>query len=193
PGDLPRALAERAVLPRRKADVLVSRLRNPPRRSQHRLRGATLEPREDEVPAHVDGEDPDRDGATGAALGLPGGDRPSRRCAVLRPPRQDGEGPAVRSRGPDPRPPDRQAGVRERGRDDLLVRGHGGPPAVPRIAPRTREGDRRARQADGRRRTAEGIEGRGRPREVNRTPPGRRLPRESRADPTPDADLLPHP
>src|SRR5438094_636318 len=193
PGDLPRAVAERALLPRRAPHVLVSRLRDPARRSRHRLRGATLEPRADEVPAHVERGDPDRDDATGAALGLPGGDRPSRRCAVLRPPRQEGEGPPVRSRGPDPRPPDRQAGVRERGRDDLLVRRHGRPPAVPRTAPRTREGDRRARQDDGRRRTAEGIEGRGRPREGNRTPPGRRLPRESRADPAPDADLLPHP
>src|SRR5439155_1018824 len=106
PGDLPRAVAERALLPRRAPDVLVSRLRDPARRSRRRLRGATLEPRVDEVPAHVEGGDPDRDDATGAALGLPGGDRPSRRCAVLRPPRQEGEGPAVRSRGPDPRPPD---------------------------------------------------------------------------------------
>src|SRR5439155_1263973 len=90
PGDLPRAVAERALLPRRAPHVLVSRLRDPARRSRHRLRGATLEPRADEVPAHAERGDPDRDDATGAALGLPGGDRPSRRCAVLRPLRQEG-------------------------------------------------------------------------------------------------------
>src|SRR5207245_4291064 len=118
---------------------------------------------------------------------------PSRRCAVLRPPRQEGEGPSVQSRGPNPRPPDRQAGVWERGRDDLRVRRDGGRPSVPRTEARPRESHRRARQDDGRVGTAEGTEGRGRPREGDRTPPGRRLPREGRADPAPDADLLPHP
>src|SRR3989442_9616905 len=131
PGDLPRAVAERALLPRRTPDVLVSRLRAPARGGRHRLRGAALEPRVDEVPAHVEGGDPDRDDATGAALGVSSSDRPSRRCAVRGPPWPEGPGPAVRSRGPDPRTPDRQPGVRERGRDDLLVRRYGGPPPVP--------------------------------------------------------------
>src|SRR2546426_800119 len=65
PVDLPRAVAERALLPRRAPDILVSRLRDSARGSRHRLRGATLEPRVDEVPAHVERGDPDRDDATG--------------------------------------------------------------------------------------------------------------------------------
>src|SRR2546421_506261 len=97
PSNLPRAVAERALLSRRAPDVLVSRLRDTARRSRHRLRGAALEPRVDEVPAHVERGDPDRDDATGAARGVPGGNRPSRRCPVRGPPRQEGPGPAVRS------------------------------------------------------------------------------------------------
>src|SRR5712692_9024243 len=193
PGDLPRTLAERTLLSRRTPDVLVSRLRDAARGGRYRLRGAPLESRLDEIPVDVERGDPYRDDAAGAARGVPRGDRPPRRCTVRGPPWEEGPGPAVQSRGPDPRPSHREAGVRERGRDDLLVRRHGGPPALPRTAARTREGDRRARQDDGRRRSAEGTESRGRPGEGDRTTPGRRLPREGRADSAPDADLLAHP
>src|SRR3989441_10188826 len=193
PGDLPRSLAERPVLPRRAADVLVPRLRDPARGGRHRLRGAAVESRVDEISASLERRDPDRDDATGAARGVPGGYRPSRRCAFRRAPREEGTGPAVRSRGPNPRTSDRQTGVRERCGDDLLVRGHGGPPALPRTAARPREGDRCTRPNDGRRRTVDRTESRGRSGEGDRTAPSRRLPREARADPTPDADLLAHP
>src|SRR2546427_7501955 len=114
---------------------MVARLQDTPRGRYYRLRGATLEPRVDEGPDDVEGRDPDRDDATGAARRVSRGDRPSRRCAFRGPPRKEGAGPAIRSRGPHPRASDRQAGVREWGCDDLLVRRHGRPPAVPRTAP----------------------------------------------------------
>src|SRR3989449_4565340 len=193
PGDLPRALAERTLLPRRAPDVLVSGLRDTARRGRYRLRGAALEPRVDEIPADIGRGDPDRDDATGAARGVPRGDRPSRGRAVRRPPREEGARAPVRPRGADPRTSGGQAGVRERGRDDLLVRRHGGPPAFPRTAARTREGDRGARQDDGRRGSVERAKSRNRPGEGDRASPGRRFPREARADSTQDADLLAHP
>src|SRR2546423_598285 len=61
PSDLPRAVAQGPLLPRRTSDLLVPGMRNHPRRGGHRVRGPGFEPRLDEVPPFLGRRDQDRD------------------------------------------------------------------------------------------------------------------------------------
>src|SRR5947208_756113 len=131
-----------------------------------------------------------RHDAPGAARGRWRGDGPRRRRAASNPAGQEGARPVVRPRSPDHLAAGREAGVRERRGDDLLLRGHGRHRHVPGPPPRTRQGDRRIRPDDRGRGLPERTQGRRREGEGDRRAARPRGPGEGRGHRTQDADLL---